>query len=88
MQFFSKKHLMLGVSCVILSNFCFEPAAADTASDIAMLKARLRQLEAQVAKDKKEAQAKAAQAKNVNNGAQSAAHGVNAPPPEIGRAHV
>ena len=81
MQFFSKKHLMLGVSCVILSNFCFEPAAADTASDIAMLKARLRQLEAQVAKDKKEAQAKAAQAKNVNNGAQSAAHGVNAPPP-------
>ena len=46
-----------------------------------MLKARLKQLEAQVAKDKKEAQAKVAQAKNVNNGVQSAASSANAPPP-------
>lgn len=78
MKLLAKKRLLLSVSCAILANFCFEPAFADTASDIAMLKARLRQLEAQVAKDKKEA--KEAQARNTQNSAKTSSTS-NSPPP-------
>ena len=59
------------------------PAVADTASDLAALKARMKQLEAtskkleaQIAKEKREAQ----QARNASNGAKGEA-GKEAPPP-------
>ena len=72
-------HTALAVAAFgLLSSSFAAPAKADTASDIALLKARLKQLEAQVSKDKKDV--KEAQAKNAKNGAK-AEPGKEAPPP-------
>ena len=68
-------HTALAVAAFgLLSSSFAAPAKADTASDIAALKARLKQLESQVAEQKKEAK----QAKNTKN---SAPANPNAPPP-------
>ena len=68
-------HTALAVAAFgLLSSSFAAPAKADTASDIAALKARLKQLESQVAEQKKEAK----QAKNAKNSAPSTP---NAPPP-------
>jgi len=70
-------HTALAVAAFgLLSSSVMAPAKADTASDIAALKARLKQLESQVAEQKKEAK----QAKNAVNGAKGAP-AANAPPP-------
>ena len=68
-------HTALAVAAFgLLSSSFAAPAKADTASDIAALKARLKQLESQVAEQKKDAK----QAKNAKN---SAPTNPNAPPP-------
>jgi len=68
-------HTALAVAAFgLLSSSIMAPAKADTASDIAALKARLKQLESQVAEQKKEAK----QSKNAKN---SAPTNPNAPPP-------
>ena len=70
-------HTALAVAAFgLLSSSFAAPAKADTASDIAALKARLKQLESQVAEQKKSEK----QAKNTKNGAE-AKSGHEAPPP-------
>ena len=71
-------HTALAVAAFgLISSSFAAPAKADTASDIAALKARLKQLESQVAEQKKDAK----QAKNANNSAKVAANDPKAPPP-------
>ncbi len=83
------KYKRIGFGLAIAASGAFvagitSPAVADTASDIAALKARLRQLEAAVAKqnrEAKDAKAQAAHATNVANAAVAAKSAPAAPPP-------